>query len=61
MYEITCNYGTCILENKEDALKTLWLLGLYHGLKINAEKVKIELVKSGFYEAFPLIIREVDS
>ena len=56
MYEVHSDYGAAQFENEHDAIQALWLLGAYHGIKINGSKVKERLDRKAFYEAFPLSI-----
>jgi len=56
MYEVHSNYGCAIFSNENDAINALWLLGAYHNIEIDNEKVKTALSKKSFYEAFPLSI-----
>lgn len=56
IYEVHSNYGGAIFKNEDDAISALFLLGMYHDITIDKSKVKKELDKESYYEAFPLAI-----
>ncbi len=60
MYEVIGNYGAATFETQDDAINALFLLGGYHDVGIDAEKIKSELRKYGFYEHFPLAIKKCE-
>lgn len=60
MYEVTGNYGTALFETMTDAINAMFLLGGYHDVDIDVDKVKHELRKYGFYEHFPLAIKKCE-
>lgn len=55
-YEVHSNYGGALFTNENDAISALWLLGAYHDIEIKREKVKNDLEKDDYFEAFPLAI-----
>lgn len=56
VYEVYGNYGGALFSNQDDAIAALWLLGLYHNIEIDRNRVKRILEKEGYFEEFPLAI-----
>lgn len=55
-YEVHSNYGGATFKNEDDAITALWLLGAYHDIEIERERVKKALERDCYFEAFPLSI-----
>ena len=58
IYEVTGNYGACIFHSREDAVSALWMVAQYHGMDLSREQAEAALERDGFYERFPLAVRE---
>lgn len=55
MYEVYSNHGTVVFHSEEDAINALWMVGLYHGITIDREKVKRDLNQDRHYDYYPRI------
>ncbi|MBO5093183.1 MAG: hypothetical protein J6C33_02365 [Lachnospiraceae bacterium] len=58
VYEVRSSYGSGKFECKKDAVLVLQMMGSYEGLAVNRTEVFRALEKDGYFEAFPLCIRE---
>lgn len=56
IYEVHSDHGAAIFHNEEDAINALWMIGLYHDITIDHERIKRALNQDSFYEHFPIAI-----
>ena len=60
VHEVTNNYGSGVFSSEDDAIMALYMLGMYHKMKIQPSEVKKQLKEQGCYKKYPLIIRKCD-